>query len=81
MIVSLGLSGAMFSTMVFFTKYQWWFVGLSIGMLGFAHYSSWKRKEKLPIFHFIVLWIATVVTISSVTFVLYTYGFFTLGVD
>jgi hypothetical protein len=62
--------------MVFFTKYQWWFVGISILMQLAAHYITWKRKSLLPKKHFIILWISTLITIGSVLFVLYTYGYF-----
>ncbi|GAB7388555.1 hypothetical protein BSNK01_23930 [Bacillaceae bacterium] len=76
LVVPLGLSGAMFSTMAFFTKYQWWFVALSISVLVFAHYISWKRKHFLSRMHFLTLWLATGITFGSVIFVLYTYGYF-----
>jgi len=62
--------------MVFFTKYQWWFVGLSIAMQIIAHFISLKMKSLLPKKHFIILWISTLITIGSVLFVIYTNGYF-----
>ncbi|GAB6933670.1 hypothetical protein JCM14719A_20230 [Calditerricola satsumensis] len=75
MVVPLGLSGALFSTMAFFAKYQWWFVGISVGTLAVAHYLTWKRRHVVPRTHVMVLWAATFLTLGSVMFVLYTYGY------
>jgi len=71
LVISLGLSGALFLTMAFLAKYQSWFVGISVGLLVVAHYLTWKRWHVVPMTHVAVLWAATFLAFGSVMFVLY----------
>ncbi|MCL5959249.1 MAG: hypothetical protein M1358_08010 [Chloroflexi bacterium] len=72
----LGLSGLAFSTTVFFSKYQIWFLALGIIFLGVAHFSARKGRSLVRPFQARILWVATALTVVSVAYYLYSNYYF-----
>jgi len=66
----------MLSTLSFFAKYQWLFIGLSFVLLGVAHWVTWKRRSLVHRKQRIILWISTVLTLASSSYTIYSLGLF-----
>jgi len=66
----------MLSTLSFFAKYQWLFIGLSFVLLGVAHWVTWKRRSLVHRKQRIILWISTVLTLASFSYTIYSLGLF-----
>jgi uncharacterized membrane protein len=66
----------MLSTLSFFAKYQWLFIGLSFVLLGVAHWVTWKRRSLVHRKQRIILWISTVLTLASFSYTIYNLGLF-----
>ncbi len=72
----LGLSGLAFSTTVFFSKYQLWFLALGALTLAVAHYSARKGRSLVRPFQARVLWASTLLLIISAGYYLYSNYYF-----
>ncbi|MCF6094156.1 hypothetical protein L1765_09290 [Microaerobacter geothermalis] len=66
----------MLSTLAFFAKYQWWFIGLSFVLLGLAHWVTWRRRSLVHRKQRIILWVSTGLTFASFGYFLYSLGYF-----
>ena len=76
----LGLSGLAFSTTVFFSKYQLWFLALGVLALAVAHYSARKGRSLVRPLQARVLWASTLLFFVAVGYYLYSnYYFLLLG--
>ncbi len=76
MILPLGLSGLAFSTTVFFSKYQIWFLALGAVALAVAHYGARKGRSLVSPFQARVLWASTLLFFLSAGYYLYSSYYF-----
>lgn len=78
MILPLGLSGFAFSTTVFFWRYQFLFLGVSLFLLIAAHYLTWRATAIVPKKQKIMLWASTVLAAISISYLIATRGYLRL---
>jgi len=72
----LGLSGLAFSTTVFFSRYQLWFLALGILALAVAHYVVRRAHSLVRPFQERVLWASTALNAVSIGYYLYSNYYF-----
>ncbi len=72
----LGLSGLAFSTTVFFSKYQLWFLAVGALALLVAHYSARKGRSLVRPLQGAILWASTFLFFISFAYYLYSSYYF-----
>jgi len=75
----LGLSGFAFSSTVFFSKYQVWFLGLGVMALAVAHYVAWKGHSLVRPLQAKLLWVSTLLTVISIGYYFYSNYYFLMA--
>ena len=78
MILPLGLSGFAFSTTVFFWRYQFLFLGVSLALLFLAHYLTWRARAIVPQRQKNLLWVSTLLAVVSIAYVMASRGYLRL---